>query len=232
MESSPEAGSPASGSPLSPSAADVLRPALVLWIATQVLAGLEPMFQGLLWPLRPEAGFAIWIWELGSVVFAALVFWFVYDDPEARRVWRRPRPRMVELCVLLGAVTAIVLVQWESWIPPDAMQPSLLALEYMLGWPLWASLLTTAVMPAVFEELMFRGLLQQRFSRVLSLRLAIVLQAMLFSVMHFDSVMILPHLLFGLVAGVLRQAAGALWPCMLMHFLWNGHIVLQTYGWL
>jgi membrane protease YdiL (CAAX protease family) len=136
---------------------------------------------------------------------------------------------MVELCLLVGVVSALLLSMWERQIPGAWSQVSPIEMEHAAQWPLWACLLSSAVMPAVFEELMYRGLLLQRFGRVMPAGLAVAMQAMLFAGTHWDQVMLLPHFVFGVVAGILRLAAGALWPCMLMHCLWNGYVVLLVY---
>ena len=84
------------------------------------------------------------------------------------------------------------------------------------------------MLPGIFEELMYRGIVFQRLRAVVSLRLALLVQAMLFSLMHVDPV----YLLVGCLAGVLRLAAHARWPCMLVHMLWNAWIALHQYDWL
>jgi len=208
-----------------------LRPAIVAWIAVMVWTGVCSQAHAFVWAANLTPNLWIVLYAVDVLSFAGLVVWFVRGDADARRVWVRPRPRMVELCLLVGTITAIVLARWEEAIPSEFAGPSVIRMEYDAGWPLWVCLVSSAVLPAVLEELLYRGLLLTRFLRVLSQPLAIALQAMLFAVMHFDTVYLLPHFVFGVVAGVFRVAAGALWPCMLMHFLWNGNIVLQVFGW-
>lgn len=211
-------------------AGTALRPALLLWLVTQVALGLYAQAMAFVWRPEMEPGVYLAVWELGYLSLCGVVLWFVWPDPDARRVFAPPRPRMVELCLLVGIVTALLLSMWENRIPGDWSKGSPIVFEQAAGWPIWASLLASSLMPALFEEWMYRGLLLQRFRRVLSPALAIAVQAMLFAAMHRDDVMLLPHFVFGVVAGVLRLAAGALWPCMLMHLLWNGHVVLLVYG--
>jgi membrane protease YdiL (CAAX protease family) len=50
--------------------------------------------------------------------------------------------------------------------------------------------------------------------------------------MHIDGTYLLPHFAFGCLAGLLRTAARALWPCILLHAVWNGWLVLAEFGWL
>ena len=209
-------------------AASVLRPALVLWLLSQVAYGGYAQLTALFWHPDSDARAWLLVYEAGYLVLCGVVLAFVWRDADARRVFVRPRPRVVELCLLVGIVTALVLSMWERGLPSwDGSSP--MATERGAGWPVWASLLASAVLPALFEEWMYRGLLLTRFLRVLPTGLAIALQAMLFAAMHFDHVMLLPHFVFGVVAGAMRIVAGGLWPCMLMHFLWNGYIVLLVY---
>jgi membrane protease YdiL (CAAX protease family) len=212
--------------------AAALRPALVLWLATQAALGLYAQVLVFAWtPALGEHAYLLF-YEAGYLALGGLVLWFVWRDAEARRVFARPRPRVVELCLLVGIVTALVLTQWERAMPPAWTSASPIGMEHAAAWPWWASLLASAVAPALFEEWMYRGLLLTRFQRVLPVGLAVAVQAMLFAGMHRDDAMLLPHFVFGVVAGVLRIAAGALWPAMLMHLLWNGHLVLLAYGML
>jgi len=208
----------------------LLRPALMLWLLTQVALGFFAQAMAFLWRPEMSPGTYLAIWEVGYLMLGGIVLWFVWSDPDARRVFARPRPRIVELCVLVGVATAMFLSMWERQIPAGWSNASPVVYAQEANWPWWAALWANALSPALFEEWMYRGLLLQRFRRVLSPVLAVALQAMLFAVMHRDDVMLLPHFVFGVVAGFLRIAAGALWPCMLMHFLWNAHIVLLVYG--
>lgn len=216
--------------PAPAAASAVLRPALVLWLVTQVALGLYAQAMAFLWHPDMDPAAYLAIWEAGYLMICGVVLWFVWADPDARRVLAAPRPRMLELCLLVGIVTALLLSMWESRIPAVWSKGSPIVFEKEAGWPVWPSLLASSLLPALFEEWMYRGLLLQRFRRVLPPALAVAFQAMLFAAMHRDDVMLLPHFVFGVVAGFLRIAAGGLWPCMLMHLLWNGHVVLLVYG--
>jgi membrane protease YdiL (CAAX protease family) len=216
------------------SAAEVLRPALLLWLSTEIAAGVVAQFWAFCW--RDDdtgiSAFFVWLYELGYIGFGVLVLWFIWPDREARCVFRKPRPRMIELCIVVGVAASLLLAMWERQVPRAWSHVSPIEMEFALGWSAWACLVASAVAPAVFEELMYRGLLLQRFARVLPIELAVAAQAMLFSLMHRDAVFLLPHFVFGVVAGLMRVAAGALWPCMLTHFLWNAYIVAWQFGWL
>jgi len=209
-------------------AGDVLRPALLLWLVTQVAFACNGQLVALLSLRDADERAYLVTYEVGYVVLCWVVWRFVRGDPDARRVFAPPRPRSVELCLTIGITTTLLLSAWERALP-GAPGGSPIEYEHAMEWPLWAVLVASALLPALFEEWMYRGLLLQRFRRVLSPALAIAVQAMLFAGMHFDFAMLLPHFVFGAVAGILRVVAGGLWPCMLMHLLWNGYITLSVF---
>lgn len=220
--------SPADGAAPAASVAAILRPALLLWFATQGIAGVAAQVQMFTWE-RFGPGVGLATSEVGSLLAWTLVFWFVHGDREARRIWARPGPRVAELCIVLIVVTSLVLVMWERAMVSIWPAPTWLAMQHEAGWPLGLVLASTGLLAPFFEEWMFRGLLLDRFRRVLPVGFAIALQAMLFAAWHFDAYMVLPHFVFGVVAGVMRAAAGAVWPCLLMHCAWNSAIVLANY---
>ncbi len=107
--------------------------------------------------------------------------------------------------------------------------------------------LAMAVLPAIAEELFFRGfLLQALLGEERRPGRAIVASAALFAIFHLfvsNSVAVerlLPSFLMGLVLGTLAYRAGSVLPGILLHLLHNGCIVLLGYyepqlteaGWL
>jgi membrane protease YdiL (CAAX protease family) len=95
------------------------------------------------------------------------------------------------------------------------------------GWPLWTAFLVVSVIPAVFEELAFRGFIQQRLGELMGPREAIAVQGALFSVLHMSPIIFPSHFVFGVVLGGLRRSTGSLYPGMVIHGLWNAWVLLQ-----
>jgi len=95
------------------------------------------------------------------------------------------------------------------------------------GWPLWTVFLLLSVMPAVFEELAFRGVIQSSLERILNARDAWLIQAALFSVLHLSPLMFPSHFLMGLCFGYMRRRSRSIYPGMLLHACWNALVVLK-----
>jgi membrane protease YdiL (CAAX protease family) len=159
-----------------------------------------------------------------------LIGWAAWNDRATCRIFAPPRRGMVELCVVVGVGGAMLLAMLERQIRGWYISPIVWEKDH--GWPILVCFVTISLLPAVFEELLFRGLLLQRLRGVLSQPQAIAVQAMLFALLHLDGSYLLPHFAFGCLAGLLRIAARALWPCMLLHGVWNGWLVLAEFGWL
>jgi uncharacterized protein len=100
----------------------------------------------------------------------------------------------------------------------------------------WAYLLT-AVAPAVFEELAFRGVVFGLLRRSLNPRETILLSAIAFGLLHLSVPMLLTHVPLGIYLGWLRHRSGSLYPSMAAHFLHNALVVTAEVwslwpGWL
>lgn len=84
-----------------------------------------------------------------------------------------------------------------------------------------------AVLPAVFEEWFFRGILQRDLSKfVRNDYLAIVITAMVFSLIHFDMANFVSRFILGLLLGLLFFYSKSLWVNIFVHFLNNFLAVL------
>lgn len=92
------------------------------------------------------------------------------------------------------------------------------------GMPSIELLLVLAVLPAVVEEWLCRGVLWTACERLTTTRRTVAATAMLFAFMHVPASGLLgiPHrAAAGVVLGLLRARTGSLVPCALAHFLNN-----------
>ncbi|MBR4468823.1 MAG: CPBP family intramembrane metalloprotease [Bacteroidales bacterium] len=91
------------------------------------------------------------------------------------------------------------------------------------------NLLVIALIPAVGEEMTFRGVLQQSLTRRMNPHIAIILSAAIFSFFHFQFYGFLPRLFLGILLGYMFYITGSLWTSILMHFVNNGASVTLYY---
>jgi len=96
------------------------------------------------------------------------------------------------------------------------------------------NLLVLAIIPAIGEELFFRGLLQRQLKLIIGWpNLTVFITAVLFSALHFQFYGFLPRFILGLVYGYLFLWSGSVWLPIIAHMINNAAPVILTYfyGW-
>ena len=81
--------------------------------------------------------------------------------------------------------------------------------------------LSIAVAAPLAEELMFRGVIQTRLERAMPVWAAVVLQAVLFGVVHGTPIQMAYAFLLGLAFGFLRSRTGSILPGIAAHAAFN-----------
>ena len=88
-----------------------------------------------------------------------------------------------------------------------------------------------ALVPAICEEILFRGYLMKNIMVSNSPRFALIASALIFAFIHFNVVAFLPIFFIGLYLGALVYATKSIIPSMLLHFLNNFFVVISVnYG--
>lgn len=92
------------------------------------------------------------------------------------------------------------------------------------------SLIVIAFLPALFEEMFFRGCLQNLFIKWFKGPwFAIILTAIIFSLVHLSFYGFLVRFALGAVLGFIFYYSGSIWLNILFHFLFNGIQVTMLY---
>jgi uncharacterized protein len=95
---------------------------------------------------------------------------------------------------------------------------------------LTSNLLLIALLPAVGEELLFRGILQKQFSEIAkNHHVGIWIAAFLFSFMHFQFYGFIPRLVLGVFLGYIFYFSKNLWLPIIGHFTNNAMAVIFYY---
>jgi len=138
----------------------------------------------------------------------------------------------------LGSLNAgMVFPEWlswlEEWIRSTEDQAALLTeafLDVDTVPGLLFNLFMIAVLPAIGEELLFRGVLQKIISRWLrSAHWGIAITAVLFSAFHLQFYGFLPRFFLGLMFGYLLVWSGSIWLPVAAHFVNNAAAVLTMW---
>jgi membrane protease YdiL (CAAX protease family) len=94
---------------------------------------------------------------------------------------------------------------------------------------LW-SVLFMAILPALAEEIFFRGFLMNVFNGIFrNMHVAIFISALIFSLLHFQFMKIIPMIFLATVFGYAAYWSGTLWTSITAHFLNNLMAVYMLY---
>ncbi|MEO6167231.1 MAG: CPBP family intramembrane glutamic endopeptidase [Chitinophagales bacterium] len=95
---------------------------------------------------------------------------------------------------------------------------------------LFINLIVIAILPAIAEELFFRGCIQQVMKEWLkSVHIAIWITAFIFSFIHFEFYGFVPRMMLGGLLGYLFYWSGSLWVPILAHAFINGGQIVLAY---
>ena len=123
----------------------------------------------------------------------------------------------------------LLTVFTSSLFPADAETASEGLGSALSGSGFFATLFVAAVMPAVGEEMMFRGFILAAFKKRYKITTAILLVAVVFGVYHMSVVRFFTTALLGAALALTVYYSGSIFPAMLMHFCNNGVAVLQMF---
>lgn len=150
--------------------------------------------------------------------------------------WYRPRPLACLGAVLLGftlwplayEIEIFALTDFRIEVLTKLFESMKLELDLV---PLWIKLISLAVLPAVCEELFFRGYLLSGLLNRFSSRRAIFISAFLFALFHVivrDSLFIerfFPSFFMGICLGYVNVLTRSVIPGIVLHMLHNGLLI-------
>lgn len=175
---------------------------------------------------------AVLAFDLGFfllVVFMALVFGrslFASLKPKALSV-----PRALMYLGMQAVLTLFVLITMP-WIIDlfDLEDQDYSTIFLWSPFPLALSLVSTAVFPALTEELAFRGILFLQLDRLSGTQAAIMVTGILFAFVHFSMLSMYWLLLAGLLYGWVRAREGHIWVGVVLHMLHNTTVVVLEFA--
>jgi membrane protease YdiL (CAAX protease family) len=161
-------------------------------------------------------------------------------DPREAFNLRAP-PTMAWPAVLVGAPSTLVLGiglaeavnTWLFPVPPELIEAFGRSLVGEGQLPLWQLLLFVAVMPGIFEELAFRGVLVHGLKKQLRPVALALTVGVVFGLFHVSLFRIFPTAWLGIVLTAVTLLTGSVLPAMAWHLLNNAiAIVPAGAGWV
>jgi sodium transport system permease protein len=172
--------------------------------------------------------------QLGCVLAPTLIMAIILTRRPARALLLDRAPRVAHLVAaaalafLLHPVASQLNALIQKLYPPsqeviDSAGGIERALSQAPSW--WAVVAIMALLPALCEELAFRGFVMSGFRHVGHKWWAIVLSAVAFGAVHMFLSQKISAAALGIVIGYLAIHTGSLWPGVLFHAIHNGLLV-------
>jgi sodium transport system permease protein len=182
---------------------------------------------------EPEGfrGFAVVALATQLVVIASpalLMTVMLTSSPGQTLLLRRPPWLAVPAAALLAfmlhpSVGALQAAVMRLYPPTESMLGFMKSFQGMFdGVPLWQLLLVIAVVPAICEELAFRGFLLSGFRHVGHKWRAIIYSSLFFGLSHAILQQSIVASVVGTVIAYLAVQSGSIWPGMAFHAIHNG----------
>jgi hypothetical protein len=136
----------------------------------------------------------------------------------------------------LASVTELIPVPqsvktWANGLEANYKQALMTMMQMHSIADLLINLAAVALVPAIVEELYFRGALQSNLKAWSgNYWIAIIVTSIIFSAFHFSYFGFLSRMGLGIVLGFIFQYTKSIWLCMLMHFINNGVAIIALYS--
>ncbi len=194
---------------------------------------------------QPESTYAhalIWMNNITQLVGFALpvaLFFILFGGASIHNLQLRNTGVFLLLAPLLilsasplidfSAFINSLLIPENSWLertfkPTEelAEQMTSLFLDPNSNVPLFVSFMSIAIIPAICEELVFRGVMLPLLSKITrNIHAAVWITAMLFSLIHVQFYGFLPRMIMGALLGYFVIWSGSLYTSILAHFINN-----------
>lgn len=179
-----------------------------------------------------------------------LIAQLLYRNSNEVLFWQK-KPSGEQLVVLLVLMISLfpvinLLASWnaqlelpayfqalEEWMKEKEMMAEKITLAFLQvnTWQSYGlNMLIMAVIPAIGEEFLFRGVLQKQFAILFKNKhVGAILAALFFSAIHIQFYGFVPRFLLGLIFAYLLIWTGNIWLPVLAHFINNGTAVSFYY---
>jgi len=169
------------------------------------------------------------------VLPAAASAWLKIDVVNTLRL-RLPPARSVLAALLIGSSTWAV-AHTLLWLQQRALPASKALEEFskqmeaqFAEQPLWVMIVLLAVVPAVCEELLFRGFLLSGLSAGMRKWPAIIAAGAIFGVFHFILDRVPITALMGILLGYICWQSRSIFPGMLVHAMHNSAMIVLSHS--
>jgi membrane protease YdiL (CAAX protease family) len=186
-----------------------------------------------------------------SYLLPSLLYWFYMEKKKLEDFNFRVKPAgsiwlLTCMLVLVFIPVNSLFIDWnskmvfpgswswlEKWMREKEDQNAMLTqfmTNYKQAGQLIIALIVIVLLPAVGEEVLFRGIIQRKLAQHwANVHVAIWISAAVFSAIHFQFFGFLPRMILGALFGYLYYWSGRLSVAILAHFINNGFVLVMMF---
>ncbi len=187
--------------------------------------------------LVSKRGILILLSLVSPIVFSSL--YFLYNKKNNIKQFsslglkNKFKPINILYCLLVSLVCLFFLEPFINILNFGfgklGYNPSFLVYETDTIGRLFVSILISAVLPAIFEELLFRGIILNGLTKKFDPKTSIILSALLFMLMHGSLEQTFYQFALGLVFGCIAYYSGSVIYSIITHFFNNAIVLTLNY---
>jgi len=166
------------------------------------------------------------------IIFAVpvLVTWYMKSNQKELFSFKKPKKGTIPGSIVLYLGTyclemAIAGILIKAF--PASAENVSMSFEQLAKQPVILILIVMALMPAIGEEICFRGFLYGGLKNKYGVKWAVVLSAIVFGAFHMSLVKLLPTAMLGACLAYIVSVSGSIYIGMVLHFVNNAFSVLQ-----
>jgi membrane protease YdiL (CAAX protease family) len=189
--------------------------------------------------------------QVGVFILPALFFTYFASSQPVEYLTLNKTPKLISM--LVGALIVYTVLPFNGYL--DELNKSMVFPDFLSGMETWmkekelqAKILTesflrtnsytglavniiiVALLPAIGEEILFRGILIKLLDQMMkNIHLAVILSSIIFSAIHLQFYGFLPRLMLGLLLGYMFVFTRNLWVPIFVHFVNNASSVIVFY---
>ncbi|AYQ34071.1 CPBP family intramembrane glutamic endopeptidase [Runella sp. SP2] len=186
-----------------------------------------------------------------TFLIPSVIYWRWSEQHRVEDFVRRPLPSFLLLGVACLAVLAFMplnslIIEWnnsvhlpqglfrvESWMRRKEQELATMTqflTEFKSLTKLLVAMTVMAIIPAIGEEVLFRGIIQRKiFHKIGDMHISIWLTAAIFSATHLQFLGFIPRMLLGAMFGYMYAWSRNLWTPIFAHFVNNAATLLMVY---
>lgn len=179
-----------------------------------VIINSTKYFQGLWW---------LFLTELSLGVLACIFVVLVWNSIRYVFRWHHfsfLKAAVYSMAAVMLAILVNIVIRWLNHTIFQREVHFYLPFRY-LKYPRLSMFMLVVLLPAVFEEIAYRGVILESLLRLADRRRAILIAAILFAIIHMSLISFFWLVPFAIWLGNVRQREGTIWYGVIIHFFFN-----------